>query len=290
MVNKYILITIVFCLVEPYAKLFIGFDAKDPSTMLESWPLFHKIPYRHTLHVDNMIQKPSPIIQAACSDPNTGSFKLMTLPECTEDSCRRRFQVAFKMKIILPTTTTTTTTEPTVVLLFKYAYLSVYATLNSEIIERGVIQASFVLTGEAAFCSVEVRLPLEAWFSVLVDYGRTNDLFLVYLNGFSAKHRVSDPCATIDFTVYPDTEEARIGDNGVEVCLDELTYNDGGSSISNPLEYAFFLSYNRTFIMKIFLLSYIFYITNQTGFNEVWYCRKYTKSTHKDYINQIIAF
>ena len=210
--------------------------------MRESRQFNHRFPYGNTLHIENMIRKPSPTIQAVCSDPNTGSFKLMTLSECT-DSCKERFQIALKMKITLPPTTTTTTTEPTVVLLFKYAYLSIYATLNSEVTERGVIQASFVLTDETTFCSIEIRLPLNAWFSLLVDYGHSPDLLLVYVNGFSAQHRINDPCVVIDFSNYPGTEEARIGDNGVEVCLDQLV----DTYISDPLSTAILLSFLCTY-------------------------------------------
>ena len=211
--------------------------------MRESRQFNHRFPYGNTLHIENMIRKPSPTIQAVCSDPNTGSFKLMTLSECT-DSCKERFQIALKMKITLPpTTTTTTTTEPTVVLLFKYAYLSIYATLNSEVTERGVIQASFVLTDETTFCSIEIRLPMNAWFSLLVDYGHYPELILVYVNGISAQHRINDPCAVIDFSIYPGTEEARIGDNGVEVCLDQLVFNGGENNILHPVQAAVSLSY-----------------------------------------------
>ena len=224
----------------PSAMLSLGFDDTDPASMTVSRSGMN-IPSDHTLHIDGMVRKPSPIIQAVCSKPATGSYKLLSLPTCTTGQCGTRFQTSFLMRITLPPTTITTAVKPqTVVLLFKYAQLSIYAALDKNIIGRGVIQASILINDDPAFCSFETRLPLDAWFHLLVDRGRQTGMFLVFVNGLSAEHQIEEPCADIDFTGYPDPAEARLGDSGVEVCVDQLSYNEelGDYYLRNPVEVA----------------------------------------------------
>ena len=196
------------------SNLHLDFDDVTVETMQERRGGNQSHANDEILVTENILRKASPFNKAICS--SSASYKFLTFPaNWWLSNLGGAVNVAFWMRI----EELVDQPEGSEHVLYKHGSLYIIGTVEEGVKQR--IRARILVKTEVEQCPFDLYLPINSWFYLLIHRPHSFTWYHVHFNGLSLRD-FDDTCDIINIQSYPATTEARIGDTGVNVCLDQF--------------------------------------------------------------------